>query len=309
MQVFVGKNGQKLGPFAEEIISEKIVSGEFAAADLCWKQGMPEWQPIREVFPQLCLAVPPTLPQQRLSSIVDNVDSPVSQATDHSTNADASDKANAIFERLSRAGLEHFLTIWTAPRKTIREIIDADPGRYVIPLACLSGVSYALERASSQNAGDSIPVSAIIGLACLFGPIVGVLIIWVGSYLIEFSGKWIGGIAKREDLRTAIAWSTVPIIAGLPLWVPLLLVMGSDVFTQEAPRLEAYPLLIAPFLAITLVQVSLAVWSFVLLCQTIAEAQGFISSWKGLGNQIVAFGMLFIVALVFVSIVSLLNLV
>jgi hypothetical protein len=43
-----------------------------------------------------------------------------------------------------------------------------------------------------------------------------------------------------------------------------------------------------PMIGIGLVEVVLGVWSVVLLCQTIAEVQGFRSAWKGLGNVLLA---------------------
>ena len=80
-----------------------------------------------------------------------------------------------------------------------------------------------------------------------------------------------------------MAWALVPIVCGVPLWIPL--VVNSYIFSEDAPSVAAQPvLLVVALLAILLVEVILAVWAIVLLCQTVAEVQGFRSGWRALGN-------------------------
>ena len=196
--------------------------------------------------------------------------------------------------------LKPFRTIWTRPRYTVRRIIAANPELHVALLVCLAGIGKALDRASMRNAGDSVPMALIIGVACVFGPLGGLLSLWIGSHLIRLSGTWIGGTASRQHIQTAIAWASVPVVFALPLWIPLLLLFGSDMFTEQTPRLDAQPLLLVPFLACALAEIVLGVWAFVLLCNTIAEVQGFRSAWRGLGNIIVA-GAVIVVPLVAIA--------
>jgi hypothetical protein len=155
-------------------------------------------------------------------------------------------------------------------------------------LVCLAGVGETLDRASMRNAGDKLPMAAIIGVACVLGPLGGLLSLWISSHLLRWTGSWIGGAGSRQHLKTAIAWAAVPVIFALPLWIPKLLLFGSDMFTAETPRLDAQPLLWIPFIAIGVAEVVLGVWSFVLLCHTVAEAQGFRSAWRGFGNLLLA---------------------
>lgn len=184
--------------------------------------------------------------------------------------------------------LNPFITVWTSPRDTVRRIVADNPELHVILLACLAGVGETLDRASMRNAGDKMPIAVIIGIACVLGPLGGLLSLWISSHLLRWTGRWIGGTANREHLKTAIAWATVPAVFALPLWIPELLLFGSDLFTEETPRLDAQPLLWIPFIAIAVVEVVLGVWSFVILCHTVAEVQSFRSAWRGLGNVLLA---------------------
>ncbi len=187
-----------------------------------------------------------------------------------------------------------FQTIWLHPRRTVRRIVALEPELHVVLLVCLAGVGRTLDRASMRNAGEALSVQAILAIACVFGPIGGLIGLWVGSHLIRLAGTMIGGQGERTQIKTAIAWASVPSVFALALWVPQILLFGSDLFTEATPRLDSQPLLWIPFIAISIAEVVLGVWSFVLLCNTVAEVQQFYSAWRGFGNLILA-GLLLVV--------------
>ena len=62
MQIYVGKNGQQLGPFSLEEINRKLADGTFAATDLGWYEGAAGWGPLSGVpgvvVPAAAAAVP-----------------------------------------------------------------------------------------------------------------------------------------------------------------------------------------------------------------------------------------------------------
>jgi hypothetical protein len=178
-----------------------------------------------------------------------------------------------------------FLTIWRRPRETVRWIVAEKPSLHVMWLASLAGIGDSLSRDFARDTGDRSAVAitvAILG-ACIRGPLWGLLNLWVFSHLIRWTGGWIGGKATREHLKSAMAWAVVPIACGVPLWIPL--VVNSHIFSEDAPSMGAQPvLLVIALLAIVLVEVILAVWAIVLLCQTVAEVQDFRSGWRALAN-------------------------
>ncbi|MFO0913763.1 MAG: Yip1 family protein [Pirellulales bacterium] len=200
-----------------------------------------------------------------------------------------------------------FRTIWTRPRDTVRQIIAVNPELHVVLLVCLAGIGESLDRSSGRNAGDQMPLWAIIGAACVGGPLGGLLSLWVGSHLIRISGKWIGGAASRQHIKTAIAWASVPAVFALPLWIPNLLLFGAEMFTEATPSLDAQPILWIPFLGIMFVEIVLSVWAFVLLCNTVAEVQGFRSAWRGFGNIVLAGAAIVVPLLAIAAVASLLS--
>src|SRR5436190_12736811 len=49
MQIYVGKNGQQLGPFSLEEINRKLADGTFVGTDLAWYEGAAGWAPLSGV--------------------------------------------------------------------------------------------------------------------------------------------------------------------------------------------------------------------------------------------------------------------
>src|SRR5256714_1949822 len=66
MQIYVGKNGQQLGPFSLEEVNRKLTDGTFAATDLAWYEGAAGWAPLAGVagvvLPQASPATPAPAP-------------------------------------------------------------------------------------------------------------------------------------------------------------------------------------------------------------------------------------------------------
>ena len=184
--------------------------------------------------------------------------------------------------------LHPWRTIWTAPRQTIRRIVSRNPKMNVLALLCLNGIGQALNRASTQNAGDEMGLPAILVGTIIGGVLGGIFTGWLMSHLLRASGRWIGGIAERKHLLAALAWAAVPGIAALAMWIPQFAVAGMDMFTSATPRLDASPMAQAVVLATGVVEIVLWIWGIVLLCNTVAEVQGFRSAWAGFGNVLLA---------------------
>jgi uncharacterized RDD family membrane protein YckC len=49
MAYHIARNNQQLGQFDEGLVRQKLSEGEFLATDLCWTEGMADWQPLGQV--------------------------------------------------------------------------------------------------------------------------------------------------------------------------------------------------------------------------------------------------------------------
>jgi hypothetical protein len=196
-----------------------------------------------------------------------------------------------------------WLTIWTRPRGTVRRLVDTDPTRAVVLLTCLGGVAETLDRASTRNAGDSMPFLSILVMAGVLGPLFALVGLRISTFLTRTAGAWLGGTATPESLRTAIAWATVPSLATSTMWIPQLALFGSEMFTSETPRIDANPSLAMLLLGSGLVEMAGGIWSLVTACHTIAEVQGFRSAWRGLANILLAGLLLVLIVLAVVVLI------
>lgn len=122
----------------------------------------------------------------------------------------------------------------------------------------------------------------------------GVIGVWVGAWLYGVTGKWIGGLASFAELRAAIAWSSVPMVLSLLFWIPMIVLLGPELFTEEAPTLHDSSAMTAMMAAFAGVSAVLGFWTIVLLCNTIAEVQGFRTAWKGLLNIVLSVLLVFV---------------
>jgi len=138
-------------------------------------------------------------------------------------------------------GSEALRSIWFHPRETIFRILETNPQLHVTLLICLSGVESVLNSAANREVGEKMSLEIILALVCIVGPLSGLIMVWLYSHLLSISGKWLDGRADPEELKTAIAWAQVPIVAVLALWMPLILIMGRDVFTLDVPHYEENP--------------------------------------------------------------------
>ncbi len=195
-----------------------------------------------------------------------------------------------------------FLTIWTSPRQTIRSILDSGNTKYIYMLAMVAGITNSLDRASGSSAGDDTSLWLILLLAFILGPIGGIITLHIGAFLIRWTGNWIGGAGDKSDIKVAYAWTNVPAIIGLILWILQLLLFGDEMFTTEMDRVDSNTSLYVLFFVIAAIEMVLMVWGIIILIKGIAEAQRF-SSWKAIGNLLLSALVVLVPIILFVLLI------
>lgn len=75
MEVWIGRDGERHGPYKEEEVRQWLRSGQVSADDLGWYEGMTDWQPLSSLFPEEldrgpagASAIPP-LPQAATTTV------------------------------------------------------------------------------------------------------------------------------------------------------------------------------------------------------------------------------------------------
>jgi hypothetical protein len=170
--------------------------------------------------------------------------------------------------------------MWFAPRRTLRAILDSGDRRAVLPLAAALGVSQALDQAANHDMGARAGLPAILATGIAVGAVAGPLVLLLAGSVLRWTGSWLGGRGSAVELRTGLAWGQVPAVSALPLWVPVILAGGREVF-RAAPELSASAT--ATVLACGIAMAGAALWGAATSVLCVAEAHRF-SAWKGLGT-------------------------
>lgn len=181
--------------------------------------------------------------------------------------------------------LNPWLSIWTKPRATIRQLINTNGAQQAPLVVALAGAANGLSNAQSAVAGAGF-AGAIVGGA-IAGVVIGFLVWLLFSWLIKITGVWIGGSATLSEMRTAYAWAQVPSIWAAPLSIALLIAGGGN----PDQALGGNPQLAIVFRAVGSTMIVIGVWSLVVMCKAVGEAHLF-SAWHGLGAIILA-GLVF----------------
>ena len=177
-----------------------------------------------------------------------------------------------------------FLTIWIHPRSTIRSIVDSDPTRLVLVLGALSGVARFLDTAVGRSLGDVLPVGTILLLLLTVAPVLGILGLFIGGWIIRLTGSWLGGVANSTQVRAALAWGSIPQIATvLFVSLPIVLSFGNEAFTTATPRTDSLaassPIYAVLFGVVGFLMLAAGIvfglWSLVVLLKCVGEVHRF----------------------------------
>ncbi len=173
-------------------------------------------------------------------------------------------------------------TIWRDPRGTIRQIVEVNPNHSLIILAVFGGLGNAFSYASGFGLGAAMDVSEIIALCIFIGPLSGFISIFLWSWLLSFSCRFLGGAASKQELRAAVAWSWAPVVYLLPLWGVKYILFRHELFTVDKPFIHAHQFLTGLHGIFGVVDFIITMFSLFILFNAVAEVNGF-SVWKSIG--------------------------
>ena len=204
------------------------------------------------------------------------------------------------------SGYKALLSMWTAPRKTIRGIINTNPDSKLFLLSLIYGLPMMFYYAQGSSLGQSYRLSTILLISLIGAVIIGYIGINIGSALIFFTGKWIGGKASFKQVRASIAYSNVTNIVSIAIWLFLMMLFRQSVFLADFPYASSLGDFAFIMNSIFLVQLVVAIWSMVIFVASLSETQGF-SVFKSIINTLLPIGVVFVLIWVLGLLLSLLG--
>ena len=197
----------------------------------------------------------------------------------------------------SKIGFNPWLTMWTKPKSTIRSIVDYNPNFGLFILSAIYGFVSLVSSSQSFAIGEIINFYLVVLLCLVLAPIWGYIVFSISSFFVYFTGKWIKGQAKYKEIRAALAWSNIPMIGNLVLWIVLFIIFKQDILKNFPGSFAITNSHRAILFVILLCQLVLGIWVFILYVNSLAEVQRF-SVGKAILNIIIA--LIIFVAIFFV---------
>ncbi len=180
-----------------------------------------------------------------------------------------------------------WFSIWTQPRATIAQVVAENPNRSLWGLAWIYGFCSLMNMFQSMVLGTALGMIAIVILAAILAPFWGWINFSVWSWVVHGIGKWFKGRGTFQTVRAAYAWSCVPILLNIPLWLLMVVLFGHQLFLNY-PDAHLIPQgTVAILFVILVIKVVLAIWSLVIYLNALAEVQGY-SILKAILNIVVA---------------------
>lgn len=176
--------------------------------------------------------------------------------------------------------------IWTQPRASIQTLVTRDPSYGFKRLSWIYGVTVALSLSKMFSLVTLYPLWAILLGSLLIGIVFGFISITVTAYILQWCGRLIGGSAPFKHVRCVVAWSNVPMLINVLVWILLICVFRERAFYSDFPAEVTVQNKTGLFFLAVLGQWVASIWSFIILVQGLREVQGF-SLWKGLLNILI----------------------
>jgi len=180
-----------------------------------------------------------------------------------------------------------WLTIWTQPRATIARIVTQNPNRSLWLLAGIYGFCSLLNLFQSMALGSAMGSLGLLILAIILAPFYGYVSFSIWSWFVTKVGQWFKGQGNFKTVRAAYAWSAVPIMLNIPLWLLMVILFGHQLFMNfpDAHLLPSSQVLL--LFIILIAKVVLAIWSLVIYLNALAEVQKY-SVLRAIFNVVVA---------------------
>ena len=102
--------------------------------------------------------------------------------------------------------LNPWIAIWVRPRATMRQILEADPRRFVHRLVAIGWTAGMAQGLVLSDWGDAVPAVFLPGvfvLTAALGTALGLILLYLNGFLLRLTGRWLEGQGDAVSIRVA----------------------------------------------------------------------------------------------------------
>ncbi len=155
-----------------------------------------------------------------------------------------------------------------------RELADTPVGITDYLLGAAQGMVSWLFLSREQGTGATSGLAEIFGTALVAGPLAGIAGLFLMTAIYSRLGRRAGGVSKRSQVMHVFAYSGVPLVASLAVWVVTALLAGETAFLKT-PRADTEPFISWLLQGQIIVHALLIAWSYLLQVMGFSEVEGF----------------------------------
>jgi hypothetical protein len=163
--------------------------------------------------------------------------------------------------------------VWLKPRRVFRELADKPIGATDYLLGAAQGMVSWLFLSREQGAGATSSLGQIFGTAVIVGPIAGIAGLYIMTAIYARLGRRAGGVSTRNQVFHVFAYSSVPLLASLAVWVVTALLAGEMAFIKT-PRADTEPFIDWLLQGQLIIHGLLIAWSYLLQVMGFSEVEG-----------------------------------
>jgi len=180
------------------------------------------------------------------------------------------------------------LTILYQPRETMRRVLSMRD-RWSWQIVALAAACASVDDPDFRRLKESLPTLSMASVVLIaIGSVIGVIVAWTVllfllAWLAAFAGRVLGGAAPVRDVRTALAWSMVPVVWTILYRIPFAIYRHQIMGDPRAAVREVLANFLANggcslILLIIIVKIATFIWVVWIASASLAEAENFPTS-------------------------------
>src|ERR1700733_4568992 len=100
-------------------------------------------------------------------------------------------------------------------------------------LAAAQGTATTVTLYRTQPASSGFTAGEVLGSACIFGPLGGILTLYIFAAIYRRLGQRAGGKSVRNQVFHVLAYGGIPVAASLVLWIFTALLVGEGAIVEK----------------------------------------------------------------------------
>lgn len=186
--------------------------------------------------------------------------------------------------------------VLSAPRQTMRLVKKFNSN--LVFFSFIVGFISIISAFTQYTFIDFLNRAVLVALSFILAIPVGYILLCIIAFFTFITGKILNGKADFVQIRCALAYSRMPLVVNVVIWIIQLIVFYPILFSQQFFDL-VYSNQSAILVASSYVQYIFNIYAFILLLHTLGEVQKF-SAWMSLWNMIFQ-TILFVICVAIIS--------